>query len=184
MSSFFYTNVDRGAKHYPIPHGPTSDKTVEILHNHRLLAEQIWPSEAVKLIDSNATVTTVGVESPTLKLRATFTSLDNGVLLQEAAVMGFGVQVQWTVVDSGGHSTCSSVQVPEECLYSTAFLEENVRVSCLKVVDRFLNFADDFNPKTKCPIEFLERVANGEISMEDLKVIGRGCGGTERLKHE
>ncbi|KAB8217089.1 hypothetical protein BDV33DRAFT_206751 [Aspergillus novoparasiticus] len=181
MSSLFYTNVDRGAKHYQIPNSLTAERTVEILHNHRLLAGQIWPSMMVKVTDSNVIATTVVVESATSKFNATFTSLENGVSFQEEAVMGFGVQIQWTVVDRCIHSAS---QLVDECLHSNAVLEENVRFSSLRIVDRFLNFVDDFNPKTKCLIELLEKVASGEISMRDIRVISRGYGDTERLKGE
>ncbi|KAE8413114.1 hypothetical protein BDV36DRAFT_304323 [Aspergillus pseudocaelatus] len=184
MSSFFYTDVDRGAKHYQIPHSLSLDQTIEILHNHRLLAEQIWPLMTVKVVDSNVTATTVAVESATLKFKATFTNLDNGVSLQEEIVMGFGVQVQWTVVDRFSQNVSLPVQFREEDLRSGALLEENVRASCLRVVDRVLNFADDFNPKTKFLIEFLGKVASGEISMDDIKIMSRGYGDTERLKEE
>lgn len=51
-------------------------------------------------------------------------------------------------------------------------------------MDRFLNFVDDFNPKTKCLIEFLENVASGEISKEDIRVIDKGYGDTGRFKDE
>ncbi|GMF69277.1 unnamed protein product [Aspergillus oryzae] len=135
----------------------------------------------VKVTDSNITATTVVVESATSKYKATFTSLENGVSLQEEAVMGFGVQIQWIVVDRCIHSAS---QLADECLHSNAVLEENVRFSSLKIVDRFLNFVDDFNPKTKCLIEFLENVASGEISKEDIRVIDKGYGDTGRFKDE
>ncbi|KAE8137316.1 hypothetical protein BDV38DRAFT_283154 [Aspergillus pseudotamarii] len=184
MSSYFYTNVDRGAKHYQIPHSLSLDQTIEILHNHRLLAEQIWPSMTVKVIYGNVAATTVAVKSATLEFKATFTNLDNGVSLQEKVVMGFGVQVQWTVVDRYSHGVSSAVRFRGEGMHSGALLEENVRASCLRVVDRFLKFADDFNPKTKFVIEVLEKVARGEISMDDIEIMNRGYGDTERLKEE
>ncbi|KAK6826323.1 hypothetical protein RU639_005465 [Aspergillus parasiticus] len=135
----------------------------------------------VKVTDSNVIATTVVVESAASKFKATFASLDNGVSLQEEAVMGFGVQIQWTVVDRCIHSAS---QLVDEGLHSNAVLEENVRFSSLRIVDRFLSFVDDFNPKTKCLIELLEKVASGERSMEDIKSIGSGYGDTERLKGE
>ncbi|KAB8271162.1 hypothetical protein BDV30DRAFT_214055 [Aspergillus minisclerotigenes] len=135
----------------------------------------------VKVTDSTVAATTVVVESATSKFKAIFISLDNGVSLQEEAVMGFGVQIRWTVVD---HCIHSASQLSDKGLHSNAFLEENVRFSCLRVVDRFLNFADDFNPKTKCLTQFLEKVASGEISMRDIRVIDRGYGDTGRPKGE
>lgn len=126
----------------------------------------------IKVIDSTVTATTVAVESATVKLKATFTNLVNGVSLQEERIMVFGIQVQWTVVDR------------EEGPHSTEFLEENVRVSCVRVVDRFLNFVDGFNPKTKFLVEFLGKVASGEISMDDVKFMTREYSDPERLKEE
>ncbi|KAE8331385.1 hypothetical protein BDV39DRAFT_201036 [Aspergillus sergii] len=177
----YSTQMSTGAQNTTKSPGLTPDKEVEILHNHRLLAGQIWPPMTAKVTDSNATAATVVVESATSKFKATFTSFDNSASLQEEAVMGFGVQIQWTVVDRCIHSAS---QLVDEGLHSNAVLEENVRFSSLRIVNRFLNFVDDFNPKTKCLIELLEKVASGEISMRDIRVIDKGYGDTGRLKGE
>ncbi|KAE8155339.1 hypothetical protein BDV25DRAFT_135088 [Aspergillus avenaceus] len=157
----FKTTRERSARYHPLPHGLDSNRALEVLHNHRLLSQHIWPSSRSRILDSNPTRTTVFVELSGLSLQATFTSTEDGVFVQEEDKLTVGIMVQWRLKPDPNHS--SSTQPVQ----SQVVLEEVLSLSCFRPLGRFLKFVDNFNIKTKALIGLLERVANGDISMED-----------------
>ncbi|KAI9932475.1 hypothetical protein ASPWEDRAFT_33379 [Aspergillus wentii DTO 134E9] len=181
MSSFFFTNVERGPKHLALPRNLTPDQTTQILRAHSSLAHHIWPSSTIRPLNSTISSTKLAVESPTLSFNATFTNIDDGVSVLEEGLLGFDFLVRWTVADGMQMQQSAPLLEKSSSSPSSIYLEENVWVSCFKPVGRFAKFADDFNPKTKHLMDLLGRVATGAISMDEVTSVREKDGG-EKLK--
>ncbi|OJJ81881.1 uncharacterized protein ASPGLDRAFT_59890 [Aspergillus glaucus CBS 516.65] len=164
FNHFFPATFERARKHIQLPAGIDTNRDIilNILHNHHLLVQNIWPSFTIKSISSAPDTTVFALEKPVFIAyikKATFTSFDGGVTtLEELGSSGIKAPAQsWRPVrpaTAPGH-------------YS---LEESLTVSG----DRLLSFlsrfddGDGYDRNTERLLEFLARIAARKVSMSDV----------------
>ena len=164
LNHFFSRAFEPVEKHVQLPPGiNTKPETIlEVLHNHNLLVQNLFPSFAIKFI-KYAPATTIFVleistESFHFQKKVTFSSFNDGVfVLEKLKLSRTSYQTCWTV-------TKTTTTAPEQY-----FLRETFTASGDDISNIFYRFSDGYHRNTQYLVDFLGQIATGKASMSDFK---------------
>lgn len=159
---FFSKIFDPVEKHVGLlPDINTKPETIlQILHNHHLLVQNMWPNFTIKSINRNTPATTIfALEKPTklglAQEAVTFTSFEDGVSVLEEVGPTTRYRTHWTVTKTT--TTTDQYSLRETFATSDEFLELLYRLK-----------DDCHHLNTKWLVHLFNQIATGKVCISDV----------------
>lgn len=159
---FFSKIFDAVEKHVGLPPDiNTKPETIlQILHNHHLLVQNMWPNFTIKSINRNTPATTIfALEKPTklglAQEAVTFTSFEDGVSVLEEVGPTTRYRTHWTVTKTT--TTTDQYSLRETFATSDEFLELLYRLK-----------DDCHHLNTKWLVHLFNQIATGKVCISDV----------------
>ncbi|RHZ49666.1 hypothetical protein CDV55_101478 [Aspergillus turcosus] len=102
MSSFLYSRKSAKTESYPIPEQLDATDVLNILHNHTLLADTLWPRSESAVVEEKRTsnsITEFVINSSAGRARVTMSTTTDGLFYEEEMPLGLKMAIYYRVAD-------------------------------------------------------------------------------------